>query len=130
MTKKEIMVKAHEMTREIKAQYPTVDYKFQLGLCLAYLQNEGEKEMSVEEKLVEIGLKTWNKKDSEGNFTAKRIYINDVAAICEKYGISTNAKRINKTVSLYFDCLTEKFVYSASSSYESTVQELIEALTK
>lgn len=45
MTKKELMVKAHKMTKEIKAQYPTIDYKFQLGLCLTYLQNEGENEM-------------------------------------------------------------------------------------
>ncbi|EOR20570.1 hypothetical protein A500_16305 [Clostridium sartagoforme AAU1] len=44
MTKKELMIKAHKMTKEIKAQYPTVDYKFQLGLCLAYLQ-EGGNEM-------------------------------------------------------------------------------------
>ena len=45
MTKKELMVKAHKMTKEIKTQYPGVDYKFQLGLCLAYLQKEGENEM-------------------------------------------------------------------------------------
>ena len=45
MTKKELMIKAHEMTKEIKREYPEVDYKFQLGLCLAYLQSEGEVEM-------------------------------------------------------------------------------------
>lgn len=45
MTKKELMVKAHKMTKEIKSEYPTVNYKFQLGLCLSYLQNEGENEM-------------------------------------------------------------------------------------
>lgn len=45
MTKKELMIKAHEMTKEIKNEYPGVDYKFQLGLCLAYLHKEGEKEM-------------------------------------------------------------------------------------
>ena len=46
MTKKEMMVKAHKMTKGIKNEYPEVDYKFQLGLCLAYLyENEGEKEM-------------------------------------------------------------------------------------
>ena len=38
MTKKEIMIKAHKMAKEIKAEYPGVDYKFQLGLCLAYLR--------------------------------------------------------------------------------------------
>ena len=45
MTKKELMIKAHKMTKEIKNEYPTVDYKFQLGLCLAYLYEEGEKKM-------------------------------------------------------------------------------------
>ena len=46
MSKKELMIKAHEMTKKIKTQYPEVDYKFQLGLCLAYLyENEGDVEM-------------------------------------------------------------------------------------
>ena len=45
MTKKELMVKAHKLTKEIKNEYPEVDYKFQLGLCLAYLQSEGEVKM-------------------------------------------------------------------------------------
>lgn len=45
MTKKEIMIKAHKMAKEIKAEYPEVDYKFQLGLCLTYLHEEGENEM-------------------------------------------------------------------------------------
>lgn len=40
MTKKEMMQKAHEMAREIKNEYPSVDYKFQLGLCLKYLYKE------------------------------------------------------------------------------------------
>lgn len=46
MTKRELMIKAHKMTKEIKAEYPAIDYKFQLGLCLAYLcENEGENGM-------------------------------------------------------------------------------------
>ena len=45
MTKKELMVKAHKMTKEIKAKYPTINYKFQLCLCLSYLYKKGEKEM-------------------------------------------------------------------------------------
>lgn len=44
MTKKEMFVKAHKIAREIKKEYPEVDYKFQFGLCLAYLQ-EGEEKM-------------------------------------------------------------------------------------
>ena len=129
MTKKELMIKAHQMTKEIKVQYPATDYKFQLGLCLTYLhENKGENEMKVEEKLTGLGLKVWEKKDSEGNTTAKRIYINDVASLCENYGILTNVKRINKTVKMHYDCLTDEFSFSTSSSYKSTVNELIEAI--
>ena len=47
---KNIMKKAHEMTKEIKKEFPNVDYKFQLGLCLSFLyHNEG-----VEEEMVEL----------------------------------------------------------------------------
>lgn len=57
MTKKELMVKAHEMTKEIKNEYPGVDYKFQLGLCLAYLHAEGENKEMVELKGTEKQVK-------------------------------------------------------------------------
>ena len=41
---KELMKKAHQMTKEIKAEYPEVDYKFQLGLCISYLSKNEKKE--------------------------------------------------------------------------------------
>lgn len=44
MSNKELFVKAHGMTKEIKREYPEVDYMLQFSLCLAYLQ-EGEKKM-------------------------------------------------------------------------------------
>jgi len=40
MNQKEIMIKAHQMTKEIKTEYPEVNYQFQLSLCLAYLHNK------------------------------------------------------------------------------------------
>lgn len=41
-----IMKEAHRLTKEIKNEFPEVDYKFQLGICMSYLLNEkGEKEM-------------------------------------------------------------------------------------
>lgn len=46
---KNIMKKAHEMTKEIKKEFPNVDYRFQLGLCLSFLYNKG-----VEEEMVEL----------------------------------------------------------------------------
>ena len=40
---KNIMKKAHEMTKEIKKEFPNVDYKFQLGLCLSFLYHNEEE---------------------------------------------------------------------------------------
>ncbi|MGU8438842.1 hypothetical protein ACV3OB_16020 [Clostridium perfringens] len=41
-----VMKEAHKMTKEIKNEFPEVDYKFQLGICMSYLLNEkGENEM-------------------------------------------------------------------------------------
>lgn len=40
------MKEAHKLTKEIKEQYPEVDYMTQLGLCLSFLsQEKGGKEM-------------------------------------------------------------------------------------
>ena len=38
-----LMKEAHKMTREIKKEFPNVDYKFQLGLCLSFLYEENKK---------------------------------------------------------------------------------------
>lgn len=37
-----IMKEAHKLTREIKKEFPNVDYKFQLGLCISYLHRNKE----------------------------------------------------------------------------------------
>lgn len=39
---KEIMKKAHELTRELKAEFPNIDYKAQLGICIKHLLNEAK----------------------------------------------------------------------------------------
>ena len=41
MLSSQIVKKAHKMTKEIKNQYPEVDYRTQFGLCLSYLLNMG-----------------------------------------------------------------------------------------
>ena len=53
MTKKELMIRAHKMTKEIKKEYPEVDYKFQLGLCLTYLREEEVKEEKITWETIE-----------------------------------------------------------------------------
>ena len=129
MNKKELMIKAHKMTKEIKNEYPTVDYKFQLGLCLAYLyENEGEKEMGIEEKLQGLGYKIWSKKDSEGNVIAKRIYINNLAELAEKLNVELMNPKGYRKNSMYFDCLDGKFYFNVTSGRKATVLEIISAI--
>ena len=48
---KNVMKEAHKLTREIKAEFPEVDYKFQLGLCISYLSKNEVKE---DVKMVEL----------------------------------------------------------------------------
>ena len=43
-----IMKEAHRLTREIKGEFPEVDYKTQLGICISYLLNEREGNKMVE----------------------------------------------------------------------------------
>ena len=63
---KEIMIKAHKMVKDIKGQYPEINYQFQLGLCLSYLIEEG-KSMSerVEELMKEMDITEEEAKELE-----------------------------------------------------------------
>ena len=45
MLNKNLLKEAHKLTREIKNQYPEVDYKAQLGICISYLCNKEVKGM-------------------------------------------------------------------------------------
>jgi hypothetical protein len=45
------MKKAHQLAKEIKKQYPEVDYRFQLSLCMAFVA-EQDKERKEENKRV------------------------------------------------------------------------------
>lgn len=41
-----ILKESHKLTKKIKREYPNVDYKAQLGICISYLsENKGEVEM-------------------------------------------------------------------------------------
>lgn len=47
---KKLFKRAHEMAKEIKREYPEVDYRAQFGICLSYLlNNKEEAEMTKEE---------------------------------------------------------------------------------
>lgn len=45
---KNLMKEAHKMAKEIKREYPEVNYQAQLGICLAFLYNEEGKELELE----------------------------------------------------------------------------------
>ena len=128
MTKKELMIKAHQMTKEIKREYPEVDYKFQLGLCLAYLHEEGENEMKVEEKLQGLGYKVWEKGEKNTENYKKRIYINNLMELAEKLNVELDNPKTLRKDSMYFDCVTEKFYFNVTSSRVATVETLIEVI--
>lgn len=78
--KRNLMKEAHKMTKEIKEQYPEVDYKAQLGLCLSFLSQEGGKEM-VELKGTEKQIK-WAE-DLRGRFVKYLDFIKDLASEIE-----------------------------------------------
>lgn len=54
--KRNLMKKAHEMTREIVEKYGDVDYRTQLGLCLSFLAQNGGKEMLLKESYKAIAV--------------------------------------------------------------------------
>lgn len=118
---KNIMKRAHELTKEIKGEYPEVDYKTQLGICLSFLSKKGDNDMTIEEKLNKMGFKTWKKGDK------KRVYINSLADILEKTGLSSNPKAYRKD-SMYYDVVLDKFFSTVSSSAKETVESIIKYL--
>ena len=50
---KNLLKEAHKLTREIKGEYPEVNYMAQLGICISYL-SEKEDSKKVSERAVEI----------------------------------------------------------------------------
>lgn len=126
---KNIMKEAHKLTREIKREYPEIDYKFQLGICISFLsKNEGDVEkMTIEEKLNNLGFKTWEKKDSEGNTTAKRVYINSLEQLLNDLKLDKNNKAFRRD-KMYYDVLKDEFNYNVTRSAESVVKCVIEML--
>ena len=57
MNEMNLLKKAHELTKEIKREYPEVDYKAQLGICISFLYNNKEVEEMVKLKGTEKQVK-------------------------------------------------------------------------
>ena len=82
---REIFLKAHQMTREIKRQYQEVDYRAQFGLCLSYLLKK-RKEVKVKTMILKVnhqpsGGKEWVAEITgrDPKYTFKREFLNAVA---------------------------------------------------
>ncbi|CAM2972521.1 hypothetical protein HAHI6034_11800 [Hathewaya histolytica] len=77
-----VIREAHKLTKDIKTQYPEVDYKTQLGICLSFLLSEKKEVKEVKkvrkegEQLVVALLK--NKREgavSENTITGRKYYM-------------------------------------------------------
>lgn len=108
MTKKNLFKEAHKMAREIKREYPDVDYRFQFGLCLTYLLNKEEEkveskltwdklEKQLEKAVEEKGysnyyVNNWNKGENDRSYIELRWYRNGKLKEVKKCGYWDNVK--------------------------------------
>lgn len=92
---KELMKKAHDLTKEIKAEFPGVDYKFQFGICLKYLLSNkedtdmvqlkgSEKQIAWAEKIRAEKLADWEKEKVEMEGKHNQKYIQDFTEAAER----------------------------------------------
>ena len=103
--KRNLMKEAHKMTKEIKEQYPEVDYQAQLGLCLSFLAQEGEQEVKIEGK------------------SEKQIkYAED----CREKRMSQLQKRIDRKIKKSIE--TEKMTYKVRKTGEKLELTKVEAM--
>lgn len=91
MLPSKIFKEAHKMTKEIKKEFPEVDYKFQFGLNLAYLLKEGEHKLEGSEKQVK-----WAN-DIKNTFTE---IIDDIISKVEKVPAPSEKSLKNKNIAL------------------------------
>ena len=116
-----ILKEAHKLTKEIKKEFPEVDYKAQLSICISYLSQERrESEMTAVEKIenevktiadergyrddFKVSVKTWETKDK----SKKRVYVN----------VEIGKKQCKG----YVDCITEKCFFE--EGWVSVIKEL------
>lgn len=120
-------MKKYNLTKIMKRAWAikkeNVNNIFSICLKMAW----GEEKVTVEEYLVnEKGLKTWEKKDNNGEIIKKRIYINDISKAFNLEKYTSNAKGF-RCVNICYDVLENSFTVSGStSSRNSVVNKLIE----
>ena len=85
----ELLKKAHKLTRELKTEYPEVDYQSQLGICIKFLLKEKEEKIMTWETVsaaMETAVKekdmsgwycnNWKKGDYDRSYLELRWYRN------------------------------------------------------
>lgn len=117
--KKEIFKKAHNLTKGLIRKGDSYKATFKLALSFVYSQIKKEAQtLTIEDKLVNAGLKVWEK------YGHKRIYTT-ITELAEKVGydlLNPVGFRKNK---IYFDCNTGDFSCDCSNGRKTTVRELV-----
>lgn len=130
MSNKELFKKAHEMAKEIKKEYPEVNYMFQFSLCLTYLREDVKEvaegkitwktiEKAAEKYVEENGcfsngwsmdwcVNNWKKGDHDRSYIEIREYRN---------GNLRNVKKCG-----YWDNIKEEYI--ADNKYSKTINLL------
>lgn len=119
MKTSEIMKQAHEKTREIKKEFPEVNYRTQFGICLADLYAEIKSMVKV---ITNLGGKAWSKAGY------KRVYINNLQAMAEKLGIELPSTTILNKASAYYDCTDNAFYYNTTPSRKKYLKEVFKTI--
>lgn len=117
MSNKDLFVKAHKMTKEIKREYPEVNYMFQFSLCLSYLKEEGENTM-VELKGTEKQVK-WAEDIREDYLKTLEKIMNEVKKV-----------NMNYMKPIMQECKEEILSKIAEKTHEEAARVMIEILTE
>ena len=86
--------------------------------------------MNTEQKLLNLGYKVWEKGEENTTNYKKRIYINNLMELAEKLNVDLDNPKALRKDSMYFDCVTGKFFFNATSSRISLINMLIDEIRR
>lgn len=121
--KKDIFKKAHNLTKGILRKGDNYRATFKLALSFVYssLKKEFNK-ITITEKLVNKGYSIWKKG------TKKRVYINDISQLAEKFGVEMINPIGYRKVNAYYDCTNDTFYFNCSNGRKATVNKILNAV--
>lgn len=137
---KNIMKEAHRLTKEIKKEFPEVDYKTQLGICLSFLSKEGDKSMKYSFKAgngvnVEIGINNEYRVDylKVGDVVLTDKVVKDYSIICNTEMIVINqklAKRVGVNAQLKIRINNDSLIEKMNEAVEYRHNEYVKLTGK